>query len=108
MKTKKTKRPENTELGQSMIEGMREAVAFMRGEKNGCIEHHVHIPKKIDVKAIRRRARMSQDQFAKNYGFSKRTLEHWEQGRRLPTGASRAFLTVIAREPEAVTRALMD
>ena len=40
------------------------------------------------------------------YGFSKRSLEQWEQGRRSPTGAARVFLTVIAREPAAVQRAL--
>ncbi|MGB9153385.1 MAG: helix-turn-helix domain-containing protein [Alphaproteobacteria bacterium] len=91
-------------LGESMLQGAREALAYARGEKNhGCI---AHVPEKVDVKAIRHRVHMSQDQFAKNYGFSKRTLEHWEQGRRSPTGASRAFLMVIAREPEAVTRAL--
>ena len=103
-KMKKTKGTKTTKLGQSMLQGMREALAYARGEKDhGYI---VHVPEKIDVKAIRKHVCMSQDQFARRYGFSKRTLEHWEQGRRSPTGASRAFLMVIAREPEAVSRAL--
>jgi len=38
----------------------------------------------------------------------KDVLEHWEHGRRTPSGAARAFLTVIAREPDAVRRALID
>jgi hypothetical protein len=46
-------------------------------------------------------------EFAKLFGLSKRTLEHWEHGRRIPSGPARAFLTVIAREPDAVRRALL-
>jgi putative transcriptional regulator len=46
-------------------------------------------------------------EFAKLFGLSKRTLEHWEHGRRVPSGPARALLTVIAREPEAVRRALL-
>jgi len=93
-----------TKAGQSILQGAREALAFARGEKNhGCI---VHIPEQIDVKAIRKKAHMSQSEFSDSYGFSKRSLEQWEQGRRVPTGAARVFLTVIARDPEAVQRAL--
>ncbi len=51
---------------------------------------------------------MSQSEFSRAFGVSKRTLEHWEHGRRVPTGPARAFLTVIAREPDAVRRALME
>jgi putative transcriptional regulator len=99
---RKSKR--TTEPGQSIIQGAHEALAFARGEKNhGCI---VHIPKEIDVKAIRKRARMSQREFSRHYGFSKRSLEQWEQGRRVPTGTARVLLTIIARDPEAVQRAL--
>jgi len=101
---KKGKR--TTELGQSIIQGAREALAFARGEKNhDCV---VHIPKEIDVKAIRKRARMSQGEFSRHYGFSKRSLEQWEQGRRVPTGTARVLLTIIARDPEAVQRALQE
>jgi putative transcriptional regulator len=76
-----------------------------REENHGCT---VHIPDAIDVRAIRAKVDMSQSEFAKLFGFSKRSLEHWEHERRVPTGPARAFLTVIAREPEAVRRALMD
>jgi putative transcriptional regulator len=49
---------------------------------------------------------MSQDEFARYFGVSKRTVQDWEQRRRRPSGPSRAFLVVIDREPEAVLRAL--
>jgi putative transcriptional regulator len=102
MKEKKKK----ITAGQSMIAGAKQVLAFARGEKDhGCV---VHIPEEIDVKAIRKKVEMSQSEFAHMVGFSKRTLEHWEHGRRVPTGPARAFLTVIAREPDAVRRALRE
>ena len=92
--------------GESMIAGAKSALAFARGEPDhGCI---VHIPAEIDVKTIREKVDMSQEEFARQFGFSKRTLQHWEQGVRVPTGPARAFLTVIAREPDAVRRALLE
>lgn len=90
--------------GQEIITSAKQALAFAAGEDNGCV---VHIPEEIDVKAIREKVDMSQSEFARYFGFSKRTLEHWEHGRRVPTGPARAFLMVIAREPEAVRRALV-
>jgi putative transcriptional regulator len=87
-----------------MLQGMREALAFARGEDDR--GYVVHVPKEIDVKAIRTRSHMSQSEFSRSYGFSKRSLEQWEQGRRTPTGMARVLLTVIDREPEAVERAL--
>ena len=102
VRTKKKPRA-TTPAGQNILQGAREALAFAQGVRNG---YAVHVPVTIDVKAIREKVRMTQDEFARQYGFSKRSLEQWEQGRRTPTGASRAFLVVIASEPEAVQRAL--
>ena len=88
-----------------MIESAKQALAFAAGEAGGgCM---VHSPEEIDVKAIREKIALSEAEFAKLFGLTKRTLEHWEQGRRIPSGPARAFLTVIAREPEAVRRALL-
>jgi len=99
----RTKSKAATTGGQKILQGAREALAFAQGARDG---YAVHVPATIDVKAIRERTRMSQDEFAHQFGFSKRSLEQWEQGRRTPTGASRAFLVVIASEPDAVQRAL--
>jgi putative transcriptional regulator len=91
--------------GQRMIESARQALAFVEGrEDHDCV---VHVPDEIDVKAIREKISLSQGEFARLFGLSKRTLEHWGHGRRVPTGPARAFLTVIAREPDAVRRALL-
>ena len=91
--------------GQRMIASAREALAFARGENNACV---VHIPDQIDAARIRRKIKMSQSQFAAYFGVNVRTVQEWEQGRVVPSGAARAFLIVIDREPDAVRRALVD
>jgi putative transcriptional regulator len=71
---------EKSTAGQRMIESARQALAFVEGrEDHGCV---VHVPDEIDVKAIREKISLSQGEFARLFGLSKRTLEHWEHGRR--------------------------
>ncbi|MGH7060681.1 MAG: helix-turn-helix domain-containing protein [Stellaceae bacterium] len=62
----------------------------------------------IHVTAIRAQLGLSQREFAARFGFKLDALQNWEQGRRRPDGAARAFLRVIEREPEAVLRALAE
>ncbi|MDP3705554.1 MAG: helix-turn-helix domain-containing protein [Legionellaceae bacterium] len=64
--------------------------------------------KDIDVKLIRQKLHLSQDQFAYYFGVSVRTVQEWEQHRRRPTATTRNFLRVIEMEPKAVLRALKD
>jgi putative transcriptional regulator len=49
---------------------------------------------------------MSQSEFAKTFHIPLGTLRDWEQHRREPDQAAQAYLNVIAREPDAVRRAL--
>lgn len=60
----------------------------------------------LDVKAIRQKSGMTQQQFSKTYELSLGALRDWEQHRRMPHGPARVLLKVIDREPEAVSRAL--
>jgi putative transcriptional regulator len=87
-----------------MIASAKEALAFAKGETN---TGAVHIPGEIDTARIRKKIHISQSQFAAYISVSIRTIQEWEQGRVVPSGAARAFLTVIDREPEAVRRALL-
>jgi putative transcriptional regulator len=91
--------------GQRMIASAKQALAFAHGEKTACV---VHIPDEINTARIRKKINMSQSQFAAYFGVSVRTIQEWEQGRVVPSGAARAFLTVIDREPDAVRRALVN
>jgi putative transcriptional regulator len=91
--------------GQRMIASAKQALAFAKGEVNGCV---VHVPDGIDVARIRGKVNMSQRQFAAHFGVSVRTIQEWEQGRAVPSGPARALLIVIDREPKAVRRALVS
>ena len=98
----KKKLVKKTTLGADLIEGMKLVVAHQRGK----IELEQVWPKPVDVKAIRKRVKMSQAEFSQAYGISKRALQEWEQGGRQPDSAARAYLTVITKEPTVVRRAL--
>ncbi len=91
--------------GARILQGAREALAIARGELDPS-SYAIHVPADIDVKALRKRLRLSQAAFARRYGFSPARIRDWEQGRSRPDGAVRAYLLVIEREPEAVERAL--
>ena len=58
------------------------------------------------TKSIRRALGLSQEEFAARYHIPVGTLRDWEQGRFEPDAAARAYLTVIARAPDVVRRAL--
>jgi len=58
------------------------------------------------AKIIRRALGISQEDFAASFHIPIGTLRDWEQGRVEPDQAARAYLTVIARDPEAVHKAL--
>ncbi len=60
----------------------------------------------VDVKNIRTRTGMSQNEFASAFGISVSTLRHWERGDRTPQGPALVLLNVVAREPKAVLKAL--
>ena len=58
------------------------------------------------AKIIRRALKLSQEEFAAAYHISIGTLRDWEQNRSIPDMAARAYLKVIAREPEITRKAL--
>ena len=89
-------------VGADLVEGMKLVLEHERGT----VKLEQVWPKPINVKAIRKRVKMSQAEFSKAYGISKRALQEWEQGGRQPDSAARACLTVIAKEPAMVRRAL--
>jgi len=66
----------------------------------------LHVPPAVDVKEVRRRAGLTQEQCAEKFAISVGTLRHWERGDRTPRGATLVLLNIIAKEPKAVMRAL--
>jgi putative transcriptional regulator len=88
-------------LGQSIITGLKEAVAWAEGNNRNVRVTLVQLPE-IDVKEVRIRMGLSQAQFATRFGFPPATLRNWEQGRSRPDAPTRVLLAVLAKHPDAV------
>lgn len=100
-----TSKPKHSTLGRRLIGSAKQILAHARGEISLPMKIY-HVPNEIDVRAIREQAGLSQAGFARRYALSPRALQEWEQGRRHPEPAVRAYLTVIRHDPDAVVRAL--
>lgn len=85
--------------------GLKDAIAIAQGRADRKT-YRLHVPERVDVKALRRRLKLTQEEFALRYNLSLARVRDWEQGRSEPDGAVRAYLKVIEREPKAVARAL--
>ena len=86
---------------EDLKEGLEEIKAQMAGKDTGA---RVHLP--VDVKAVRKDLKMTQNTFANSFGFSVDAVRHWEAGRRNPESAAQSLLRVISHSPETVLRAL--
>ncbi len=82
------------DIGREILDGLK-AIKAGKGRR-----WKVEVPR--DVKAIREKAGLSQSAFAALLGVSVRTLQDWEQGRRVPRGPALALLRVADRHPEAL------
>jgi len=86
-------------------DGLEEALAHVRGEETGIRVQRVAAPD-IQVKSIRKKLGLTQEQMAALLGTSKSGYQKWEQGKRCPRGAALMLLKVADKEPDAVLRAL--
>jgi putative transcriptional regulator len=67
----------------------------------------IHNPPLPDVKSIRKKLGLTQAEFARHFGLSRRTIEQWEQGRAVPDRPARILLAVIDREHRVVEQVVM-
>ena len=91
--------------GKRIIESMKEAVAISKGELSDTT-YRIHIPESVNVKAIREKMGLSQSLFANRFGLSVYALRNWEQGKRQPDPAARAYLKIIEKAPDFVAEVL--
>ena len=87
------------DLFQELVASVCEGGTILRGETDPSRTFTIEAP---DVKAIRARMRLTQQEFALLLGISVRTLQNWEQGRRTPHGPARVLLQVAEKHPEAI------
>lgn len=92
-------------FGESLLEGLREAAAWKRGELAlEAVNIDPMPPSRI--RAIRKRVARSVREFEARFGIPAATVNNWEQGRRAPDPAARILLRVIEHDPDAVLRAV--
>ncbi len=78
-------------IGAEILQGIREI-------KRGEFGRVINFP---DIAKTRKKTGLSQARFAQLLGVSVRTLQDWEQGRRVPSGAARTLLMIAAKNPRA-------
>jgi len=96
----------HSKMGKRLITAMKEVVDHVEG-RTALPMRYVAVPADVDVRAIRAKLGLTQAEFSRRYAVSPRSLQEWEQGRRRPESAVRAYLMVIDRNPKAVERALL-
>jgi putative transcriptional regulator len=91
----------------AMSEAERHAAAVRdRDAQPVASESAEHMRRTPQARVIRRALKLSQEDFAARFQIPIGTLRDWEQGRKDPDAAARAYLVVIARNPAAVAEAL--
>lgn len=106
MAKKQAKAAKRPTVGQRIVEGLDEAIAWSQGKKTGARVTLGTVPA-VDVRELRRRMGLSQSQFAMRFGLPPGTLRNWEQGRSVPDAPTRVLLAVIAKHPHAVEDSLL-
>jgi putative transcriptional regulator len=106
-KTAKSKPKIDWSRADSMTEAERHAAAMADPDARPMTDEEWARARRVpQVSIIRRALKLSQEQFATVFHIPVGTVRDWEQGRYEPDAAARAYLRVIAREPEAVRKAL--
>jgi putative transcriptional regulator len=88
---------------EKLIASVKEAGEIKAGHREPSRMYEVKPP---EIKTVREKLKVSQNDFALMIGVSIRTLQNWEQGRRKPEGPAKALLRVASRNPKAVFEAL--
>lgn len=90
-------------LFADLVQSLKEANAIARGEAEASRRITVVPP---DVKAIREKIGLSQNDFARLMQVSVKTLQNWEQHRRTPTGPAAALLKIVVTAPDVALKTL--
>jgi putative transcriptional regulator len=89
-----------------LLESMKEALAIVQGKAKPARVTTFKPSLALEIRKSRHATGLSRAEFCHRYALDPRALQDWEQSRRRPDRAARAYLTVIARRPKAVEEAL--
>ena len=84
-------------IGQEILEGIKEIKRFKKGEIKLSTRT---LSEPSPAKTIRKKLNLSQSAFASLMGVSPRTIQDWEQGRRMPQGPAKSLLRIAEQHPE--------
>lgn len=95
-----TKKKSMSPFAKELMQSMEEGLAYLKGEGPATVTK-LSLPDppprltQRQIHEIRRRCEMTQMQFARLLNVSTKTVEGWEQGVRVPSGAALRMLQVI-------------
>jgi putative transcriptional regulator len=91
------------ELFEDLFESVQEGVSILKGEKEPSRTFSLDVP---DIKELREKQALSQTELASLIGISVKTLQNWEQQRRVPRGPAVRLLQIISTDLNAVRKAV--
>ena len=107
MPTSPTETPEYAHRAERLLDALeRVEVAMLKFGSRKRKRLKLRVPPPVDVKAVRERTGLTQEEFASTFAIGLGALRHWERGDRKPRGTALVLLNVIAKDPKAVLRAV--
>ena len=115
-KTKTVKKTSKSKLsvGSEIIQGLKEAVAFERGNRRGTVVRKITLTARSasaipapqygakQVKTIRTKLGFSQAVFGAALNVSPETVRAWEQGKKQPSGPAERLLEIAEKHPQLI------
>lgn len=95
---------QNVDFFSELSEGLKEAIAYEKGQANPKIAVRKRSLPTIDVAALRKALNMTQVAFSSILGVSSRTVEAWESGRSTPTPTAKKLMSLIQEDHSLVSR----
>lgn len=92
----------SNEFYDDLSTSLNQALAIAKGEAEPSRKFSYEMP---DIKLIRTKTGLSQQQFADKLNISPRTLQNWEQGTRNPTGAAVTLMRLLDKRPDLIAEA---
>jgi putative transcriptional regulator len=91
------------ELFDELVASVKEGAKILHDKKEAARTFHYD---RLDIRRIREKYNLTQEQFAAMLGINVGTLRNWEQGRRVPEGPAMVLLRVADKFPQAVLDAV--
>ena len=87
----------------ALMEAVGQSIEYQKGAPvKGARLTHISVPGSVNVKSIRQKLGMTQQEFSQTFGFTLGGVRKWESGERNPMGPARVLLHMIGKDPKTV------